>query len=155
MAKYDLDASHSDPYARRTNRAAVAGMFGTLALIIGAGWFQAHPYQPDGPQASNWHATVAYGGLLYDPAGPVASLPDDQMAQVGITSDGRGVYEPRGGGGGKGSPQLYVQMDSGLYLPLRGHTGRVVDDLPLGGLSDPQQGRTMRLPGQPPPGILP
>jgi hypothetical protein len=155
MAKYDLDASHADPYARRTNRAALAGLLGTAAIVIGASWFQAHPYQ-GGATNSTWHATISYHGALYDAAGPTTTIADAQMTRVGTTRDGRGVFQPVGGGGGGGKPQLFVQMTPGLYLPIKVHDkGASLPDYPLGGMSDQQTGRRTQLPGQPPPGILP
>jgi len=155
MAKYDLDASHSDPYARRTNRAAIAGLLGTAAIVIGASWLNAHPYQGGTQQASTWHATIAYNGKQYDAAGAVARVPDPQMARVGTTSDGRGVFQPVGGGGGQGSPQLYVQMSQGLYLPIKPHTGQFIPQRDLGGIVGPQGERRTELPNQGEPGVIP
>lgn len=155
MAKYDLDASHADPYARRTNRAAIAGLLGTAAIVIGASWLNAHPYQGDGSQPSTWFATMTYNGQQYDAAGAAASLDDQQMVRVGSTHDGRGVFQPAGGGGGKGAPHLFVQLDHDLYMPLKPHSGPTIHDRSLGGMSDPQTGRRMQLPGQAEPGVLP
>jgi hypothetical protein len=154
MAKYDLDASHADPYARRTNRAAIGGLIGTAAIVIGASWLNAHPYQ-GGTGPSTWYSTISYNGQQYDAAGAAVSLDDPSMVRVGSTADGRGVFQPVGGGGGGGSPRLFVQMSHDLYLPLKPHTGPVIHERELGGMSDLQTGRRVQLPGQPEPGVIP
>ena len=154
MAKYDLDAAHSDPYARRTNKFALAGLTGMLGLLIAAGWIQAHPYQTSTePIPSWWHATIAYGGQLYDAAGPVTPIPVTQMRRVGQTRDGRDVFEPVGGGGGGGKPVRFVQMSVGLYLPIKPHSGPAIPDSPIDEMYRPE--RPTRLQGGPPPGLLP
>jgi hypothetical protein len=135
MAKYDLDNSHADPRARRSNRLALAGLLATFGIAIGASYLQSHPWQTGGQtQSDNWYASVRYQDQDWQATGSAVYVPETQMHRIGTTDDRREVFERRGGGGGGGgagpngssvgsqsngdeSP-LYVKLAAGYFLPI-------------------------------------
>jgi hypothetical protein len=119
MAKYDLDDSHADPRARRSNRWALAGLVATFAIAVGAGYIQSHPWQTSASTATPfWYPDVRFQNRDWRAVGGGVHIADTDLRRVDFTDDHREVYERIGGGGGTGAGLLYVKLDNGYFLPI-------------------------------------
>lgn len=91
---------------------------GALALALGIGNRndddrQAGYYNTDRP------AVVSYQGRRWTPADRAVVLDDDNVREVGRTSEGYSLFAPvGGGGGGKATNQYYLKADDDRYVPV-------------------------------------
>lgn len=83
-------------------------------LLAIAALFWAFGREP-GADRSLPAAPIAHDGRLWVPRGPVMTLPDHAMRQIGRTTDREPLYAAVGGGGAAGAPPVYIRVSTDRY----------------------------------------
>ena len=120
MQNIDPDEYHAEPREKRANRWAIVGLLVTFLLAFWGGYYQAHPWdRGNTPVHQSWYPPVQIQGQQWNPTGGAKLMNPKELTRVAMTSDNRPVFQLVGGGGGEGERTLYLQLQSGYYLPLR------------------------------------